>query len=86
MLHYRLQAPTGAEIIGTEETISAVARIGNIRPDGKGGFDFEHTGKTELDEHSHETMVSQGQVVYRDENGSLWLERELILMEMGRGE
>jgi hypothetical protein len=82
MQRYRLQSPTGAEIIGTEETISAVAPISNVRPDGKGGFDFEHTGGTQFDEHSHETMVSQGQVVYRDENGSLWLERELILVEM----
>ncbi len=80
-MKYTLQAPDGAEIIGTEEQCSAVARIENIQPgDPNGGFTFDHTGFTDFDDNGLETMTALGETVYRDEHGKLWLERELKLV------
>jgi hypothetical protein len=77
---YILQAPDGAKIIGTEETISAVARIHNVAPNGSGGFDFDHTGDTDLDDNGQESVTVLGEIVYRDENGKNWMERELSII------
>lgn len=80
---YILTAPTGARILGTAETVPGVALIQNAQPiaGNPDGFTFEHEGETKIEWDAQETRTLDGQRLWQDDTGSLWLERELKLIE-----
>lgn len=82
---YKLTAPTGARILGTAEIVPGFAKILNPQPinikGDTGSFTFEHEGETVLHWNGQETRTLEGQRLWLDDTGELWLERELKLIE-----
>ena len=78
----KLIAPNGKEIIGTEERIPGTAHIINskIEKQDDGTFEFDYEGETKVFWDGQETRYACGQRIFTDEDGGLWLERELRLV------
>lgn len=82
MIEYILCAPNGAEIIGTVERIPGVARIVpvvTIGDKGKVSWTYDYEGETVVDWDGQETMTACGETMFQDDDGGMWLERELVL-------
>jgi hypothetical protein len=71
---FTYKAPTGAEIIGTLEVLSAVAMISGIAENGE----VEYAGETNIDWSSQETIRPFGEVIYVDENHDEWIFGQLV--------
>jgi hypothetical protein len=82
-LNSLLVAPNGKTIVGTLETMEGCAKLDPTKVKvgiGQGEiFDFEHEGDTVVWWDTQKTSVVCGNRVFVDEDGNLWLERELSL-------
>ena len=78
-------APSGASIRGTYERTPGRAEIseGSFRRNADGTLDFEHAGGTEVFWDSQETLKhgASGDRLYLDEEGEIWRESHLHLVE-----
>lgn len=76
-----LQAPDGTPIVGTFERLTGCAHLTDLvrHPDGK--ITYEYTGNTEVHWDDQETATHLGNELFVDENGNIWLGRELIAIE-----
>jgi len=78
-----LVAPDGKRIVGTSETITAVALIDAVYPvedeiDGKTvAFTVDYNGETKIDWENQTTDTDDGERVFVDESGRAWKESEL---------
>lgn len=82
----KLKAPNGRDIVSTEELLPGQAIIGAVTGGNpEDGFAIDHEGTTDVDWDSQETRRACGQRVFVDDNGGLWLERELTLVDDEEG-
>ncbi len=79
----RAFAPNGSPILGTLESVPAVALITSRsfvrRPDGRVGFEW--ASETQLFADKRETVWRNGQAIYLAADGGEWPENELILAD-----
>lgn len=82
----KLCAPNGKRIIGTSEILKGIAFIMNegntVTETEPGTFTFEYEGSTDVDWNSQETATDDGERIFVDEDRSIWLERDLVIMEV----
>lgn len=74
--------PNGDEIIGTLETIQAVAKIAPERTETRGGgesLSIDYTGETDLFWDNQETVRDGGERVFITDDGAECKESEVIL-------
>ncbi len=79
----KLQSPTGKDIIGTQEAVPGTAGINNsdVTLNKKTGqYDFDNDGDTEVAWDEQTTEMHLGQRTFVASDGTLWLERELLLV------
>jgi hypothetical protein len=76
-----VKSPTGAEIIGTVETIPGVARIARFNRTDDGALEFEWAGDTEISWDDQVTVRRDGETLFEDADGATWKESELLISE-----
>ena len=77
----KLYAPDGALIVGTLELVTGSAGIIGATRQPDGSLDLEYEGGTEMFGDDSKTVERKGQRVFLDEDGSEWLESELLLRD-----
>ena len=75
-------SPTGDPIVGTLERVFGVAYC-NFEA-AETGFTATYVGETKLHWDGQQSVTKIGQLVFVDENGNEWLERELIISPPAR--
>ena len=75
-----LMSPDGSKIVGTLERVPAVANIAadSLKRNAEGEVVYVYEGGTDLTWDEQETVTREGQTVFVDEDGTEWLEGELI--------
>lgn len=77
----RLMTPTGRQITGTAEILSAVAYVGGASREGADGkLEFDYSGSTNVDWDGQATAEQDGQRIFVDEDGAFWLESQLHIV------
>lgn len=77
----RAVSPTGSLISGTLERVYGVAQIeeDSFRAEN-GRLGFEYGGYTEVDWNSQVSVLRDEQLVFVDEQGAEWLEKDITLV------
>jgi hypothetical protein len=78
-----LESPKGVRIIGTLDLVPGCALIqeGTAQNTGKGRFDFEYEGETKVYWDDQKTQRRRGERLFVDENGDVWRESRLRLVD-----
>ena len=71
------KGPNGEHILGTLEALSAVAIISGVKEDGT----IEYEGSTDIFWDDQKTVIKDGERVFVDPNGNLFLESQLTITE-----
>lgn len=70
----RFKSPNGSPIVGTYDTIQALARATEFSENGEP----EYTGDTEVFWDTQETITRDDHIVYLDDDGDEWLFSDLV--------
>ncbi len=76
-------SPSGAEIIGTADTIQATAIVqaDTFTRNDNGSLSFDYTGESDVDWNSQRPHERDGKPLFIDENGARWTADQITLIE-----